>query len=206
MAGVVLEADAGSKFKPGACAGSKCVHACVLAYSPPCTNLGTPVEPVPAPGDRVMGLTYRCVGAYSSHVVLPEAALARCPDCLTFEQAASLPLVALTGWQALELAALQPGQRVLVHAGAGGVGTAAVQLAKARGLHVVATCSAKNMQFVREVGQQACVWRPAAVPVCLRSAGHRRCRAGVAQPTPPLMRCALPPVCLPAPAGCGRGY
>lgn len=54
--------------------------------------------------------------------------------------------------QALEAAALQPGQRVLIHAGAGGVGHLAVQLAKARGLHVTTTCSTRNLAFVKTVG------------------------------------------------------
>ncbi|KAI7845014.1 hypothetical protein COHA_001380 [Chlorella ohadii] len=119
VAGVVLEADASSAFKPG---------------------------------DRVFGLTHRCVGAYTSRIVLPEAALARIPERKSFEDAAAFPLAALTAWQALDLARVQPGQRVLVHAGAGGVGTFTVQLAKARGLWVAATCSARNADFVKGLG------------------------------------------------------
>lgn len=119
VAGVVLEADAGSAFKPG---------------------------------DRVFALTHRCVGAYTSRIVLPEAALAHIPEGKSFEDAAAFPLAALTAWQALELARLQPGQRVMVHAGAGGVGSFAVQLAKARGLWVAATCSGRNADFVKGLG------------------------------------------------------
>ena len=54
-------------------------------------------------------------------------------------------------WQALDLARLREGQRVLIHAGAGGVGSFAIQMAKARGLHVSTTCSGRNAEFVREV-------------------------------------------------------
>ncbi len=57
--------------------------------------------------------------------------------------------------QALEAAALKPGQRVLIHAGAGGVGSVAVQLAKARGLHVATTCSTRNLAFVKQVGRRS---------------------------------------------------
>lgn len=104
---------------------------------------------------------YRCVGSYTSHVALPEAALARIPASLSFEEAASLPLVALTAWQALELAGLREGQRVLIHAGAGGVGSISIQLARIRGLHVITTCSATNADFVRQVcgaGQGRARW------------------------------------------------
>lgn len=62
-----------------------------------------------------------------AQVVLPEAALARIPDGMSFEEAAATPLAALTAWQALEMCRLQAGQRVLIHAGAGGVGTFAIQ-------------------------------------------------------------------------------
>ena len=69
------------------------------------------------------------------------------------EEAASLPLVALTAWQALvERGNLQPGQKVLIHAGAGGVGTIAIQLAKHLGATVATTASAANADFVRELG------------------------------------------------------
>jgi NADPH:quinone reductase-like Zn-dependent oxidoreductase len=149
-----------------------------------------------------MALLARCVGGYSSRVVVPESALARIPDTLSFEEAAALPLVALTAWQVglisaveccaaylllpvacgstfsllcrvqqavwsrsvccfccchppaaqgLDLAHVQAGDHVLIHAGAGGVGSVAIQLAKARGLQVVTTCSGRNADFVREV-------------------------------------------------------
>src|SRR6185503_18326467 len=75
------------------------------------------------------------------------------PGSLTHAQAAAVPLSALTAWQALfDHGALAPGQRVLVHGGAGGVGTFAVQLARWRGAHVLATSSARDAALVGELG------------------------------------------------------
>ena len=125
VAGVVEESDPGSRFKPG---------------------------------DKVWGLVagYRWSvkwGTYADYVTAPEAHFAPMPDNLSFEEAAALPLVALTAWQALGTVRLEPGQgRVLVHAGSGGVGSMAMQIAKARGLHVTTTCSAQNIDLVKEVG------------------------------------------------------
>lgn len=109
-------------------------------------------------GDEVYGYkdgsvakTYR--GTYAEFAVAPEKSMARKPANLTHEEAASLPVVALTAWQALiTQGRLQPGERVLIHAGAGGVGTIAIQLAKAFGAYVAATASARNQQFLRELG------------------------------------------------------
>jgi NADPH:quinone reductase-like Zn-dependent oxidoreductase len=110
------------------------------------------------PGDDVYGCkhgkvaqTYR--GAYAEYVVAPESTLARKPASLRHEEAAAIPLASLTAWQALvEMGGLQAGQRVLVHAAAGGVGVFAVQIAKALGAHVAATASARNHDFLRELG------------------------------------------------------
>jgi NADPH:quinone reductase-like Zn-dependent oxidoreductase len=110
------------------------------------------------PGDEVYGCkhgkvaqTYR--GTYAEYVVVPENTLARKPARLNHEEAAAIPLAALTAWQALvEMGRLQAGQRVLVHAAAGGVGVFAVQIAKALGAHVAATASARNHDFLRELG------------------------------------------------------
>lgn len=106
------------------------------------------------PGDRVFALLSLDTnfGGYASKVPVPERALALIPEGLSFEQAACLPLAGLTAWQALEVAAVKAGDRVLVHAGAGGVGSLAVQLAKARGAWVAATCSGRNVEFVQELG------------------------------------------------------
>jgi NADPH:quinone reductase-like Zn-dependent oxidoreductase len=98
------------------------------------------------------------IGAFAEEVVAAESVVAPKPVGLSHAEAASLPLVGLTAWQALtEVAGLQPGQKVLVHAGAGGVGGAAVQLARHLGAKVVATASAKNAERVRGYGADTVV-------------------------------------------------
>jgi NADPH:quinone reductase-like Zn-dependent oxidoreductase len=93
------------------------------------------------------------IGTFAERIAVAEADLALKPATVTFEEAASLPLVALTAWQALvEKGNVRPGQRVLIHAGAGGVGTVAIQLAKYLGATVATTVSAGNVDFVRELG------------------------------------------------------
>src|SRR5438132_2020 len=92
-------------------------------------------------------------GAYADYIVVCESELALKPNSLHHIRAAAVPLVALTAWQSLfETARLQPGQRVLIHAGSGGVGHFAVQLAKWKGAHVFATASTKNQDLLRELG------------------------------------------------------
>jgi NADPH:quinone reductase-like Zn-dependent oxidoreductase len=93
------------------------------------------------------------IGTFAERIAIAEADLALKPASVSFEEAASLPLVALTAWQALvERGNLQPGQRVLIHGGAGGVGTIAIQLAKHLGAAVATTVSADDIDFVRELG------------------------------------------------------
>jgi alcohol dehydrogenase len=91
-------------------------------------------------------------GAWAERCALDESVVSKKPSKLSFVEAASLPLVGLTAWQALELMELKAGQRLLVHAGAGGVGTVAIQLAKARGATVLATASAKNHKLLTDLG------------------------------------------------------
>jgi len=108
-----------------------------------------------APGDRVFGMPWfpRAARAYAEYVTSPARQLARIPDGMSFEEAGGLPLAGLTGWQALtDIAAIGDGDRVLVHAGAGGVGHLAVQIAKARGAEVIATARARNHDFLAEIG------------------------------------------------------
>ena len=96
-------------------------------------------------GDEVFGmLSYPWGhGSHAEYVAAPARAFVHKPAAVDHVQAGALPLVALTAWQALvENADVQPGQRVLVHAAAGGVGHVAVQIAKARGAHVIGTASA----------------------------------------------------------------
>jgi NADPH:quinone reductase-like Zn-dependent oxidoreductase len=107
------------------------------------------------PGDRVFGMP-RFPGeaaAYAEYVTSPSRQLARTPDGLSDVEAAGLPLAGLTAWQALvETAGVGPGTRVLVLAAAGGVGHFAVQIAKARGAHVLGTASAAKHAFLTELG------------------------------------------------------
>lgn len=107
------------------------------------------------PGDEVFGmLPYpHGRGSHAEYVTGPARAFARKPANLDHIQAAAMPLAALTAWQALvDTANLQAGQRILIHAAAGGVGHFAVQIAKDRGAHVIATASAANHEFLRELG------------------------------------------------------
>jgi NADPH:quinone reductase-like Zn-dependent oxidoreductase len=93
------------------------------------------------------------IGTFAERIAVAEADLALKPASVSIEEAASLPLVALTAWQALvEKGNVQPGQRVLIHAGSGGVGTIAIQLAKHLGATIATTVSAGNADFVRELG------------------------------------------------------
>lgn len=105
-------------------------------------------------GDRVYARPDEArTGTFAEQIAVAEADLALMPVSLSFTEAASLPLVALTAWQALvEIANVQPGQKVLVHAGSGGVGTVAIQLAKHLGATVATTASAENDGFVRSFG------------------------------------------------------
>ena len=108
-----------------------------------------------AVGDEVYGMP-RFPGeakGYSEYVAAPVADLARKPQKLTHQEAAGVPLAALTAWQALfDTAHLQAGQTVLITGGAGGVGHYAIQLAKAHGARVLTTTSTRNVEFVHELG------------------------------------------------------
>ncbi len=107
-------------------------------------------------GDEVFGYVRRddvTYGTSAELVPAPERTVSHKPASLSFEQAAALPLVGLTAWQALtESLEVRAGDRVLVHAGAGGVGHVAVQVAVALGAEVVATASPANHGFLRELG------------------------------------------------------
>ncbi|GAA3565560.1 NADP-dependent oxidoreductase [Nonomuraea rosea] len=108
-----------------------------------------------APGDEVFGmLKYpEGHGAFAEYVTAPSRHFVRKPAGIDHVQAAGLPLAALTAWQALvDVAGLTGGRRVLVHAAAGGVGHLAVQIAKARGAHVIGTASAAKHDFLRVLG------------------------------------------------------
>ncbi|WP_461163011.1 NADP-dependent oxidoreductase [Arthrobacter sp. R4-81] len=106
------------------------------------------------PGDEVYARPDQDrIGTFAERIAVDEADLALKPESISMEEAGSLPLVALTAWQALvERANVQPGQKVLIHAGAGGVGSIAIQLAKHLGATVATTARAGNLDFVRGLG------------------------------------------------------
>ncbi|WP_410593100.1 NADP-dependent oxidoreductase [Amycolatopsis sp. lyj-23] len=106
-------------------------------------------------GDEVLGMPWfpRPANAYAEYVTAPSRHFVRKPAGLSFAEAAALPLAGLTAWQGLvDVANVHEGQRVFVDAAAGGVGHLAVQIAKARGAHVIGTASAKKHGFLRELG------------------------------------------------------
>ncbi len=105
------------------------------------------------PGDEVFGDLSRCgFGAFAEYVAASENALALKPTNLTFEQAATVPVSAVTALQGLRAGQIQPGQQVLINGASGGVGTFAVQIAKALGAEVTAVCSTSKMALMRSLG------------------------------------------------------
>jgi NADPH:quinone reductase-like Zn-dependent oxidoreductase len=108
-----------------------------------------------AVGDTVFGMPWfpRQAAAYAEFVTAPSRHFAHRPSRLDAVHAAALPLAGLTAWQCLvDIAAVQPGQRVLVHAAAGGVGHLAVQIAKSRGAHVIGTASSGKHDLLHDLG------------------------------------------------------
>jgi NADPH:quinone reductase-like Zn-dependent oxidoreductase len=107
------------------------------------------------PGDEVYGMPWfpRAAGAYAEYVTAPSRHFARKPATLGHAEAAALPLAALTAWQVLtDTAGVRPGQRVLVHAAAGGVGHLAVQFAKHLGAYVIGTAREEKHDWLRKLG------------------------------------------------------
>lgn len=101
-------------------------------------------------GDAVIGVG---AGAYAEYMVASVEAIAAKPTRMSFAEAAGMGVVAETAWRAVvTVSDVQKGQKVLVHGGAGGVGSSAVQIAKARGAYVIATASAKNHDFLKSIG------------------------------------------------------
>jgi NADPH:quinone reductase-like Zn-dependent oxidoreductase len=117
----------------------------------PAVTLFKPGDEVYGFKDGYVGKTYR--GTYAELAVVPEKSLAKKPGNLSHEEAAAVPLAALTAWQALlNQGKLKAGQRVLIHAGAGGVGVMAIQIAKAFAAYVAATAGTRNQDLLRELG------------------------------------------------------
>lgn len=105
-------------------------------------------------GDRVFArpeTTNR--GTYAEYTIVDTHLLAKIPDNISFEEAACVPLACLTAWQCLfDFGNIQKGDKVLIHAGAGGVGTFAIQLAKSVGAYVAATAGTHNVEFLKSLG------------------------------------------------------
>jgi NADPH:quinone reductase-like Zn-dependent oxidoreductase len=107
------------------------------------------------PGDEVFGISNapRATGSFAEYLTVPAQQVASKPKILSHAEAAAVPLAALTAWGAVvELAKAHEGQRILIHAGAGGVGHLAVQFAAYFGAHVIATASGRNTNWLRELG------------------------------------------------------
>ncbi|MGO4307911.1 NADP-dependent oxidoreductase [Cupriavidus sp. RAF12] len=106
------------------------------------------------PGDEVYARPHKDrIGTFAEFMAVKEDGVALKPTALTMEEAASIPLVGLTAWQALiEKGQLRKGQKVLIHAGSGGVGTFAIQLAKHVGATVATTTSERNLELVKRLG------------------------------------------------------
>lgn len=105
------------------------------------------------PGDEVFGeLSRSGFGGYAEYVAVPQMGLAVKPRNLSFEEAAAVPTSALTALQGLRRGRIQRGQKVLIHGAAGGVGTFAVQIAKAFGAEVTAVCGPRSLDTVRSLG------------------------------------------------------
>ena len=106
-------------------------------------------------GDAVYGLTVSggFSGGYAEYAIVKPDGIAPKPESLDFESAAAIPVAALTAWQAMfDLANLSSGQKILITGASGGVGSMAVQLAKAKGAFATGTASGKNEQYVRDLG------------------------------------------------------
>lgn len=106
-------------------------------------------------GDLVAGIVNQRErgGSYAEYLTVPVSEIVRKPATFTMAEAAAYPTVAVAAWRYLIQAAdVQPGERVLVQGGAGGTGSVIVQIAKARGAYVIATASARNREYLREIG------------------------------------------------------
>ena len=109
------------------------------------------------PGDEVIAYgrkDYVHGGSFAEYIALPERLLARKPASLGWNESAGLPLAGLTAYQVLNRLGLTSGETVLIHGGAGGVGSLGIQLAVARGAKVIATASEKNHEFLRSLGAE----------------------------------------------------
>ena len=104
-------------------------------------------------GDAVIGVAARESGSYAEYALASVKSIAHKPANMSFVEAAGMPVVGETAWRAIvTVGNVQPGQKVLIHGGAGGVGSSAVQIAKARGAYIIATASPRNSDFLKSLG------------------------------------------------------
>lgn len=117
------------------------------------------------PGDEVFGMLMvpRFSGSYAEYLTVPTMSVTRKPTRLSHVEAAAVPLAALTAWGlVVDVAKAHDGQRMLIHAGSGGVGHFAVQFASYFGAHVIATGSPRNLEWLRELGATEVIDRTSA--------------------------------------------
>ncbi|OLQ02332.1 Reticulon-4-interacting protein 1-like, mitochondrial [Symbiodinium microadriaticum] len=109
-------------------------------------------------------------GSHAEYILVPEDHLAHMPKTISFSDAASVPIASITAWRALyDLGELREGDKVLIHAGAGSLGIMAIQLAKLKGAHVIATASAEKHPFVKSLGADVVIdYRTTAFEEVLR--------------------------------------
>ena len=106
-------------------------------------------------GDRVYGrMPLKKIGAFAEYAAVKESALAHIPDYLSFEEAATVPLTALTAMQAFEIMQVKPGESVFISGGTGSLGAMAIPVARSLGLHVYTNGSAENEERVRKLGAE----------------------------------------------------
>lgn len=146
--------DAKTRAGRGAAAGV--TWPAILGYDFSGIVAAVPFEAHPLkPGDEVYGMTSvpRGDGSYAEYVSVSSLSVTKKPERLSLVEAAAVPLAAMTAWgMVVDVAKAHPGQRVLIHAGSGGVGHFAVQFARHFGAEVTATGSPRNLEFLRELG------------------------------------------------------
>lgn len=110
------------------------------------------------PGQEVYGVSNTMVGGYAEYAIAQADAIAPKPQSLDHTQATSVPVVAMTAWQALfEVGGMQAGEFVLVHGAAGGVGSFAIQFGNLQGLHMIGTASTRNLEYVHTLGANSVI-------------------------------------------------
>ena len=154
VAAAINPIDAKTRAGGGVSAGLS--YPAVLGYDFSGIIVESPYEDFPLrAGDEVFGMTMvpRSGGSYAEYLAISTLSVARKPAALSHVEAAGVPLAALTAWGlVVDVANAHPGQRILIHAGSGGVGHFAVQFAKHFGAHVVTTGSTRNVDFLGSLG------------------------------------------------------